>query len=31
LNSDTQYDIKNKTDLLTGVFNLIGVSVENWN
>jgi tubulin polyglutamylase TTLL6/13 len=29
LNSDTQYDIKNKTDLLTGVFNLIGVSVEN--
>lgn len=31
LNSDTKYDIKNKTDLLTGVFNLIGVSVDNRN
>lgn len=31
LNSDTKYDIKNKTDLLTGVFNLIGATVENRN
>ena len=28
LNSDTQYDIKNKTDLLKSVFDLIGVSLD---